>query len=279
MPSTLLRRLRGGWLATAALALVAPVTLTGLMSPAVAVATPASTAEPPARVFAAASLTDVLTAFGKAWQQQGHPAPSLNFAASSTLARQIEAGAPVDLYVSADLKWMDYLADRHLIQAPTRRELLSTDLVLIAPASAPAPQVRMTRDFPIATAFRGKLCTGDTAVVPVGIYAKQALQSLGWWQPLQGRIVGTDNVRSALAFVERGECALGIVYATDARISDQVRIVATFPADTHPPVTYSFALLDHARPEAIRFYAMLRSPAAAATFERYGFRVNAAPRN
>jgi molybdate transport system substrate-binding protein len=239
-------------------------------------ATPGAPAEAPVRVFAAASLTDALTAIARQWQRQGHPAPSLAFAASSTLARQIEAGAPVDLYASADAKWMDYVEDHHLIQTSSRRELLGTDLVLIAPTGA-APRVRMEKGFPITTAFSGKLCTGDTAAVPVGIYAKQALQSLGWWQPLQGRIVGTDDVRSALAFVERGECALGIVYATDARITDEVQIVARFPAATHTPVVYSFALVKDARPIAGAFYAMLQTPEATAIFERYGFEVRPQP--
>jgi molybdate transport system substrate-binding protein len=232
------------------------------------------------RVFAAASLTNALTEFGKSWTDAAHPPPSLAFAASGTLAKQIEAGAPVDLYASADVKWMDYLDSRGLIDHASRRNLLATSLVLVAPLAIPGQPgplkpvaITMQRGFPIATAFDGKLCTGDTDVVPAGIYAKQALQSLGSWDSLQGRIVGSDDVRSALAFVERGECALGIVYATDAQLSQKVRVVGTFPPDTHDPIAYPFALLRGARPAAAAFLAQLASPSGAAVFARYGFTV------
>jgi molybdate transport system substrate-binding protein len=232
------------------------------------------------RVFAAASLTNALTALGQAWTSAGHPQPSLAFAASGTLAKQIEAGAPADLYASADEKWMDQLEMQGLIDRPSRRNLLKTTLVLIAPvaipgeAGAPGPlTVPMRRDFAIATAFQGKLCTGDPDSVPAGIYAKQALVSLGWWDSLQGRIVGTDDVRAALAFVERGECALGIVYATDALVSQKVRVVARFPEDSHDPILYPFALVKGARPAARAFLDALEGPSAAALFAQYGFTV------
>jgi molybdate transport system substrate-binding protein len=232
------------------------------------------------RVFAAASLTNALTAIGQAWAGAGHPQPSLAFASSGTLATQIEAGAPADLYASADEKWMDQLDMRGLIDRPSRRNLLGTTLVLIAPVAIPGEPgaakpvtVEMRRGFPIATAFQGKLCTGEPDSVPAGIYARQALVSLGWWDSLQGRIVGTDDVRAALAFVERGECALGIVYATDALVSRKVRVVARFPEDSHDPILYPFALLQGARPAARAFLEELESPSAAALFAQYGFTV------
>ncbi len=228
-------------------------------------------AEDAVRVFAAASLTNALNDLGRQWADSGHPSPSLAFGASSALARQIEAGAPADVFASADQMWMDQVAKTGKIAAGSRINLLGNTLVLIVPKGRAFP-VTMAASFDIAKAFSGKLCTGEPGVVPVGIYARQSLEALGWWQALQGRIVGTDDVRTALAFVERGECPAGIVYATDAAISDKVEIVATFPEATHKPITYPFAVLNGARPEAAAFVAYLKtSPKAAATFERYGF--------
>jgi molybdate transport system substrate-binding protein len=259
------------------LALLGLAALTGL-----GVVRTSSAAETPdtVRVFAAASLTNALTAFGQSWAGAAHPQPSLAFAASGTLAKQIEAGAPADLFASADTKWMDYLDTRGLIDHLSRHNLLATTLVLVQPVAIPGQSgpakpvtVQMRRNFPIATAFKGKLCTGDPEVVPAGIYAKQALQKLGWWDSLKGRIVGTDDVRAALAFVERGECMLGIVYATDALVSQKVRVIATFPAETHDPIVYPFALVKGARPAARAFLEQLSGPQAAAVFARYGFTV------
>lgn len=230
-------------------------------------------AEEAVRVFAAASLTNALKDIGAQWQQAGHPAPSLAFAASSALAKQIEAGAPADVYASADQSWMDYLAQRQLLAGDSRRDLLGNTLVLIAPKGR-AFAVEMKKGFDLAAAFGGKLCTGEPGVVPVGIYARQALESLGWWNALKPRIVGTDDVRTALAFVERGECPAGIVYATDAAISDKVEVLATFPADTHKPVIYPVAALKNADRDARAFLQYLQtSPDAAAIFRRYGFTV------
>ncbi len=228
-------------------------------------------AEEATRVFAAASLTDVLTDIGASWQKAGHPLPSLAFGASSALAKQIEAGAPADLFASADLSWMDYLATRGKVDAPTRVNLVGNELVLIAPKGR-AFTVKMQKGFAIGAAFEGKLCTGEPGVVPVGKYAKGALETLGWWAALDKRIVGTDDVRTALAFVERGECAAGIVYATDAAITEKVQVVAAFPADTHKPIVYPFALIVGARAESSAFLEYLRSsPEAAAAFKDRGF--------
>jgi molybdate transport system substrate-binding protein len=231
----------------------------------------AAHAEEPVRVFAAASLTNALTEIGAEWQKAGHPKPSLSFGSSSTLAKQVEAGAPVDVFASADLTWMDYLDQRGWIQADTRANLLGNDLVLIVPKGKQFP-VQVKAGFDIADAFDGKLCTGEPGVVPVGIYAKQSLESLGWWRSLQGRIVGTDDVRTALAFVERGECPLGIVYATDAKISDKIDVLDRFPDSSHKPIVYPFAEVKNARPQARAFLRFVRtSPVATGIFEHYGF--------
>ena len=228
-------------------------------------------AEAPVRVFAAASLTNALNDIGAQWQKSGHAAPSLAYSASSALAKQIEAGAPVDVFASADLKWMDYLDQRGKISPPSRANLLGNTLVLIAPKGRGFP-VEMKKEFDLANAYEGKLCTGEPGVVPVGIYARQALEALGWWAALQGRIVGTDDVRTALAFVERGECPLGIVYATDAAISSKVQVLATFPEDSHQPIVYPFALVQGARAEAAGFLDYVKtSPEAARVFQQYGF--------
>lgn len=232
----------------------------------------AARAEEPVRVFAAASLTNALNDVAVQWRRTGHPQPRLAFGATSTLAKQLEAGAPADLFASADVKWMEYLDQRGRIDNATRANLLGNTLVLIAPRGRRFP-VKMQKDFRIADAFAGRLCTGETDVVPVGMYAKQSLQALGWWSSLQSRIVGTDDVRTALAFVERGECGAGIVYATDARISDKVAVIATFPAGTHAPIIYPFALVANARPQARAFLHYLRTPEASAIFERHGFAV------
>jgi molybdate transport system substrate-binding protein len=228
-------------------------------------------AEEPVRVFAAASLTNAMNDISAQWQKQSHPAPSIAYGASSALAKQIEAGAPADIFASADLSWMDYLNDRKKIERDSVVNLLGNDLVLIVPKGKRLP-IEMKKDFKIAEAFKGKLCTGEPGVVPVGIYAKQSLESLGWWLQLTGRIVGTDDVRTALAFVERGECSLGIVYATDAAISSKVEVLERFPEATHKPIVYPFSIVSGARPEAkalMKF--MSTSPEAAAIFNQYGF--------
>lgn len=220
-------------------------------------------------VYAAASLSNAMKDISTAWLAT-HKADNIkaSFAASSILAKQIEAGAPADIFASADKKWMDYLAERKLIDKASRRELLGNTLVLIAPASKPATVAMEKNKVPD---FTGRLCMGDPASVPAGIYGKQALQNLGWWPALKGRYVGTEDVRTALAFVERGECPLGIVYETDVKISDKVMIAARFPAGTHEPVVYPFALMPKASPAAREFFRWLQGPESAAVFTRYGF--------
>lgn len=221
-------------------------------------------------LYAAASLTQVIKTLATRYEQNNgiHIKPS--FASSSTLAKQIEAGAPADLYISADKQWMDYLQTRQLIDNSSRKNLLGNELVLIAPVARPRT-VTMKRGFDLAASFTGKLCMGDPSHVPAGIYGQQALQSLGWWDALAKRVAGTEDVRTALAFVQRGECPLGVVYATDAAASRQVMIAGRFPASTHDPIIYPVALLPRASAEAREFYRYLQGDAAKAIYRQAGF--------
>lgn len=222
-------------------------------------------------VFGASSLTDALSLLGADYEKSGGGPVKLSFAASSALARQIENGAPADVFVSADLDWMDYLAERKLIAPATRRNLLGNRLVLIAQASN-GITLKIAPGFALLQALKdGRLATGDPDSVPVGRYARAALTKLGVWDAVASRIVGAENVRAALAYVDRGEAPLGIVYETDARIDPGVRIVDTFPADSHPPILYPIALTATARAGAARFADYLRTPAAAAVFRKFGF--------
>ncbi|MDO5505094.1 MAG: molybdate ABC transporter substrate-binding protein [Pseudoxanthomonas suwonensis] len=235
---------------------------------------PLSTVAPDAavRVHAAASLAEVMEDAAGLWEARGHPRPEVLLAGSSTLARQINAGAPGDVFVSADVSWMDAVEQAGRLRSGSRVDLVGNRLVLIAPRGR-VPQVQMLPEFAIADAFEGRLCTGEPGVVPIGIHARDALQHLRWWDALQPRIVGTDDVRAALNFVERGECALGIVYATDAAASDRVDVVGEFPVDSHGPVIYPMAVLQQASDQGEAFARFLRSDAQVrAAFERRGFR-------
>lgn len=230
-------------------------------------------------VFAAASLTNALTDIGKSFQAQYGIPVKFSFAASSALAKQIEQGAPADIFASADLKWMDHLGNKAVIDSASRIDLLGNKLVIIAPHGK-GFSVTMSKDFNFASSFSGKLCTGETESVPVGIYAKEALSNLGWWESIRARIVGTEDVRSALNLVERGECAAGIVYETDAKQSGgKVDIVERFPANTHAKIVYPFALVLHVYPfrtetsseDAVKFMKYLTEKPAKDIFTRYGF--------
>lgn len=234
---------------------------------------PARAAPPKAPVvLAAASLQESLTAAADAFARQGHPKPVLSFAGSSALARQIEQGAPADLFISADEDWMNYLAERNLIQPASRTAFLGNRLVLIAPASKPFT-LSIKPGFPLASRLgRGRLSMADVNAVPAGKYGRTALTTLGVWPSVQDRVVQSDNVRAALTFVERGEAAAGIVYATDAKASGEVVVVGTFPANSHPPIRYPLALIKRSRePEAAAFRRFLLSSAGKAIFARYGF--------
>jgi molybdate transport system substrate-binding protein len=227
--------------------------------------------EPEVLVFAAASLTNVLEDLSKRWSRSPAIRVKLSFAASSVLARQVEAGGKADLFISADREWMDYLQQRALIDPATRRDLVGNRLVLIAPSDSKL-QLRIEPGFALAAALgRGRLSTGDPDTVPAGRYARSALVSLGLWDEIQHRLVRADNVRSALMFVGRGEAPLGIVYTTDALVDPKVRIIDTFPQDTHAPITYPAAAIRGSRKEAAEFLVYLAGPAARDTWKKYGF--------
>jgi molybdate transport system substrate-binding protein len=222
-------------------------------------------------VFAAASLTDVLQELTTDFGKSHAVGVKLSFAASSSLARQIESGAPADVFLSADLDWMDYLETRKLIRADSRRDLLSNRLVLVAP-SASTISLKIEPHFGLAEALgKGRLAIGDPDSVPVGRYARAALTALGVWAQVDNRLVRAENVRAALAYVDRGEVPLGIVYRTDALVDPGVRIVDVFPADTHPPIIYPIALTSGAKSAAREFLDFLHTPTADAVFIKYGF--------
>ena len=226
-------------------------------------------------VFAAASLTDAMKDVSAIWQKQGHPPLSLSFAASSTLARQIEQGAPANVFASADEKWMDYLAGKNLIVADTRKDLLGNDLVLVVPANKPL-HVTIGPGFDLAKLLgpNGRLAVGDPAHVPAGIYAEQALKKLGLWDSASPHLARADDVRSALLLVERGEAPAGIVYGTDAAVSKGVMVAGTFPENSHDPVSYPFAVVKAGdTPEARALLTFLDGPQARAAFVARGFKV------
>ena len=237
-------------------------------------ALPAAAAEverAPITVFAAASLTNALQDLGDAFTKETSIPVRFSFAASSALARQIENGAPADVFFSADLEWMDYLQSRNLIQRDTRRDILGNRLVLIAPSDSRI-KLKIAPHFALATTLdKGRLATGDPDSVPVGRYAREALTTLGVWNDVAARLVRADSVRSALAFVDRGEAQLGIVYETDALIDKQVRVVDVFPADSHLPIIYPIALTRAAKADAARFVEYIRGPAGQLAFKSYGF--------
>jgi molybdate transport system substrate-binding protein len=222
-------------------------------------------------VFAAASLTNALQELGDGFTKETAIPVRFSFAASSALAKQIENGAPADLFFSADIEWMDYLQSRNLIQTSTRHDVLSNQLVLIAPSDSKIA-LKIGPHFPLAaTLGNGRLATGDPDSVPVGRYAREALTRLGVWNDIEARLVRTDSVRSALTFVDRGEASLGIVYATDAQIDKKVRIVDVFPSETHLPIVYPLALTRVAKSAAIKFADYIDSSVGDAAFKRYGF--------
>lgn len=235
-------------------------------------ATPAAADE--ITVFAAASLTNALNDAGKAFEQKEGHSVRFSYASSSTLAKQIESGAPANLFLSADLAWMDYLEQRAMIINESRTNLLGNSLVLIAPANS-SLKVELKPGSDLAGLLSGGLlASGDPDHVPAGKYARAALEKLGIWKDIEGRIARTNDVRAALALVERAECPLGIVYATDAASSQKVKVVGAFPADSYPPVVYPAALVkDKSTPAARSLLEFLKSPAAKPIFEKHGFTV------
>jgi molybdate transport system substrate-binding protein len=224
-------------------------------------------------VFAAASLKNALDDINVAWSAETGKSATISYAASSALAKQIEEGAPADLFISADLDWMDYLSERDLIRPGTEIRLLGNRIVLIAPADSTAT-VEIGVGFDLAGLLAGGwLAIANVDAVPAGRYGKAALESLGVWDSVADRIAQAENVRAALALVATGEAPLGIVYRTDAAADPAVKILGTFPEDTHPPIVYPAAVTAEAGPEAGAFLAYLQTDTAAELFEAQGFQV------
>jgi len=223
-------------------------------------------------VFAAASMKNAVDDINAAFTKATDVKAVSSYAASSALAKQIESGAPADLFASADLEWMDYVAGKKLIKDDTRINLLGNRLVLIAPKDSKINGVTIGPGFDLAgLAGAGRIATGDVRAVPVGKYAKAALEKLGSWQAAEKKFDMADNVRAALTLVGRGEAVLGIVYETDAKVEPNVKIIAHFPEDSHPAITYPVALTVNAKPDAQRYINFIRSNVAKTIFETYGF--------
>lgn len=230
-------------------------------------------AERPVTVFAAASLRDVLTGIAAGWKAKTGGEVVLSFAASSALAMQIEQGAPADLFFSADRKWMTYLADRALVRKETMKDLLGNRLVLVGGPDATPAEIRHGMDL-AGLLGEGRLAVGLTASVPAGLYARQALETLGLWESVRGRLAEAENVRAALTFVARGEAPLGIVYETDALAEKGVREIGIFPQDSHDPIVYPAALTTTAEGAGpAEFLAFLGSEEAREAFRKAGFTV------
>ena len=232
---------------------------------------PAQAAEARTLVLAAASLTDALSIIVRNYEAETGRKVVVSFAGSSVLARQIEAGSPADIFISADQAWMDELAKRNLVRPESRSDLLTNRLVLIAPASS-ATTLRIAPDFALLQALDGgRLAVADPEAVPAGRYARAALTSLGVWPSVKDHLAQAQNVRVALAYVARGEAPFGVVYETDAISEKRVRVVDAFPASSHPPIVYPVALTDRAGRDAGAFLVYLKSEKARAVFARLGF--------
>ena len=224
-------------------------------------------------VFAAASTTNAITEIAELFEQSHPVQVRLSFASSSTLAKQIEKGAPADIFLSANPKWMDYLAKKGAIVAASRTDLLGNRIVLIAPLDSSLGRLTVDSALDLAGLLgEGRLAMGDPDHVPAGIYGKQALEKLGLWNSVKNKVARAKDVRAALVLVERGEAPLGEVYATDAAVSDKVKVVGMFPEDSHPPIIYPVAVTADSKSSAAGiFIEFLRGPAAKAAFEKYGF--------
>lgn len=224
-------------------------------------------------VFAAASLTNAMQDIAAVYKKEKHVDVVSSFASSSTLARQIEAGAPADLFISADQKWMDYAVDKKAIDVASRQTLLGNSLVVVAPKSSAQTEFAITSKTDWTSLLKdGRLAVGDPDHVPAGIYAKEALQKLGAWETLSPKLAPAEDVRGALALVARSEAPLGIVYGSDAVADKAVKVVSTFPEDSHQKVEYPVAIIDgHKNATVSAFYDYLKGPQASAIFKRYGF--------
>ncbi len=225
-------------------------------------------------IFAAASTTNAITDISKLFAEKNKAKVTHSFASSSTLAKQIEQGAPADVYLSANPKWMNYLTEKQSIEPQSRFDLLGNRIVLIAPVSSTV-KITVGPKFDLPKVLgNDKLAMGDPDHVPAGIYGKQALVKLGVWKDVEPKVARAKDVRAALALVERGEAPLGVVYATDAAITKKVKVVGVFPEDSHPPIVYPVALIkDKGTAIAKSYLEFLKSPAAKTVFEKYGFSV------
>jgi molybdate transport system substrate-binding protein len=229
-------------------------------------------------VFAAASMKNALDDIDTAYTAKTGVKIVASYGASSALAKQIEQGAPADIFASADTDWMDYAAAKKTINEPTRVNLLGNTIVLIAPKDSKVDNVTIGQGFDLSKlAGDGKIATGDVKAVPIGKYAKASLEKLGAWSAAEPKFAMAESVRAALTLVSRGEAALGIVYSTDAKVDPGVKIVGTFPADSHPAIIYPVAATTTAKAEAADYLAFLRSTAAKTSFEKYGFKFLVSP--
>lgn len=256
--------------------------ITGLLTAFVIFAgasfSPASAEDKTITVFAAASMKNALDEIDAAYTAKTGVKFSVSYAASSVLAKQIEQGAPADVFVSADTDWMDYAISKKAINEASRVNLLGNSIVLIAPQESKVDNVTIAPGFDLAKlAGDGRIATGDVKSVPVGKYAKAALEKLGAWQAAAPKFAMAESVRAALTLVARGEANLGIVYSTDARVEPGVKIVGTFPTDSHPAIVYPVAATATAKPETNDYLAFLRSAAAKTILERYGFKFLVSP--
>lgn len=233
---------------------------------------PAAVQDKTITVFAAASMKNALDETNAAYTAKTGAKIVASYAASSALAKQLEQGAPADIFISADTDWMDYASGKKSISDASRVNLLGNKIVLIAPKDSKLGTVTIGPGFDLAKlAGDGRIATGDVKSVPVGKYAKAALEKLGSWQAAESKFAMAESVRAALTLVSRGEAPLGIVYETDAKIDPGVKIIGTFPADSHPAIIYPVAATAGAKPDATPYLAFLRSAAAKAIFEKYGF--------
>jgi molybdate transport system substrate-binding protein len=243
-----------------------------------AAAVPATAQEKTITVFAAASMKNALDDIDAAYTAKTGVKVTVSYGPSSGLAKQIEQGAPADVFISADTDWMDYAISKKNINESTRMNLLGNTIVLIAPKDSKIDNVNIGQGFDLARlAGDGKIATGDVKSVPVGKYAKAALEKLGSWQAAEPKFAMADNVRAALLLVARNEAALGIVYSTDAKVEPGVKVVGTFPADSHPAIIYPVAATTTAKPETADYLAYLRSTAAKNILEKYGFKFLLSP--
>jgi molybdate transport system substrate-binding protein len=259
-----------------------PIRLKSLAVTAWAIALTAGLARPtpvlaqskaqPVTAFAAASLKNALDDVNAAFSKAGHPKVTASYASSAVLIKQIENGAPADVFISADLKWMDYGVEKKVIKADTRFNLLGNKLVLITAKNSKLGNVTLDTGFDLAKLVgNGRIATGDVKSVPAGIYAKAALEKLGMWASVESKMAMAENVRAALTLVARGEAPLGIVYETDAKVEPNVKIIGVFPESSHEPVIYPVAATVSDKGGATPYLAFVRTANAKAIFEKYGF--------